>query len=133
MEEGEQGGSLAPIAAAPQRLTGATVWRAHVTLVVGVAFCVVAFWFELGRAESGNSLSWAYVFEWPLLASFAVYMWWKVLHPEATKSERRAKKAPSLAPEYTKMLAAWEDHQRELELEHDAADAEIATEAVDES
>ncbi len=84
----------------------------HVTLLVGLAFCALAFWFELGRAEGGNELSWAYVFEWPLLGGFAVYMWWKVLHGE--RSPRRRTREPGLAPEYEGMLNAWQAHQREL-------------------
>ena len=47
--------------------------------------CVTAFSFELSRAMSGNTLSWAYVFEWPILGLYAVYMWRKILredHPE---------------------------------------------------
>jgi len=69
----------------PRRLRGSAALRAHLTLTLGLALCAVAFWFEIGRAESGNELSWAYVLEWPLLAIFAVYMWWKILHPDAEK------------------------------------------------
>ncbi len=32
---------------------------------------------------SGNTLSWAYVFEWPIFAGYAVYMWWKLIHEGA--------------------------------------------------
>ncbi len=32
------------------------------------------------RALSGNTLSWAYVFEWPIFAGYAVFMWWKLIH-----------------------------------------------------
>ena len=46
----------------------------------GLAVCVGAFVVEVIRALDGNSLSWAYVFEWPILATFAVYMWWNLLH-----------------------------------------------------
>jgi hypothetical protein len=35
---------------------------------------------ELSRALGGHSFSWIYVFEWPLFAGFAVYMWWNLLH-----------------------------------------------------
>jgi H+/Cl- antiporter ClcA len=98
---------------ARSRLTGASALKAHVTLVLGVALCVVAFWFELGRALGGNALSWAYVFEWPLLAGFAVYMWWKVLHPDAAPKRTKEPKA-AVAPEYEGMLAAWQEHQSEL-------------------
>jgi hypothetical protein len=37
---------------------------------------------QLDRAESGNSLSWAYTFEWPLFAIFAVYFWVKTIRDE---------------------------------------------------
>ena len=31
---------------------------------------------------SGNSLSWAYAFEWPFFSGYAVYMWWKLVHEQ---------------------------------------------------
>ena len=37
---------------------------------------------QLHRAESGNELSWAYTFEWPLFAIFGVYFWIKSLRDE---------------------------------------------------
>jgi len=37
---------------------------------------------QLHRAESGNDLSWAYTFEWPLFAIFGVYFWAKTLRDE---------------------------------------------------
>ena len=40
------------------------------------ALCV----WQLRRALGGNGLSWAYVFEWPFFASYAVYMWWRFVH-----------------------------------------------------
>lgn len=98
---------------ARSRLRGAAAVKAHVTLTLGLLLCAAAFWFEVGRALGGNELSWAYVFEWPLLAGFAVYMWWKVLHPDvAARPQRKPKKG--LAPEYSGMLAAWEQHQSEV-------------------
>lgn len=95
------------------RLNSASALKTHVTLVGGLAICAAAFWFELRRAEGGNELSWAYVFEWPLLGLFAIYMWWKLLHPEFRL--RRAAKKPAIAPEYEGMLAAWQDEVRRLE------------------
>ena len=67
-------------AAGRRRLHGAPAVRLHLTLAVGLALCISAFIFEVGRALGGNSLSWAYVFEWPIFAVFAVYMWWNLLH-----------------------------------------------------
>jgi len=53
------------------------------------AFAVVAFFgmlwlgdWQLHRAESGNELSWAYTFEWPLFAIFGAYFWVKTLRDE---------------------------------------------------
>ena len=106
------------------RLRGAGAARAHLTLLLGLAFCALAFWFELRRAESGNSLSWAYVFEWPLLGGFAIYMWWKMIHPdEAARAVAREKKA-TIAPEFNGMLEAWQVHQRELELSREDTTSE---------
>ena len=60
--------------------------RLHaVILVVVPAFMALCIW-QIDRATSGNELSWAYVFEWPFFAAYAVYMWWRLLHavPEGT-------------------------------------------------
>jgi hypothetical protein len=50
---------------------------------------VVSFWgmlwlgdWQLHRALSGNGLSWAYTFEWPLFACFAVVFWAKTIKDE---------------------------------------------------
>jgi hypothetical protein len=50
---------------------------------------VVAFWgmlwlgdWQLHRALAGNGLSWAYTFEWPLFAGFAVVFWAKTIRDE---------------------------------------------------
>jgi hypothetical protein len=37
---------------------------------------------QLHRAESGNGLSWAYTFEWPIFAVFAVVFWAKTIRDE---------------------------------------------------
>jgi hypothetical protein len=54
----------------------------HLGLVLVGLLCVSGFIFELLRASSGNSLSWAYVFEWPIFGSYGVYMWRKLLNDE---------------------------------------------------
>ena len=50
-----------------------------VILIVVPSFMALCVW-QISRAVGGNSLSWAYVFEWPLFAGYAVYMWWRILH-----------------------------------------------------
>ena len=58
-----------------------------VILVVVPAFMALCVW-QITRALGGNSLSWAYVFEWPIFAGYAVYMWWRFVHeaPEDTQA-----------------------------------------------
>lgn len=107
---------------APERLRGAAAIRAHLVLLLGLAFCVLAFWFELGRALGGNGLSWAYVFEWPLLGVFAVYMWWNIIHPDREKGRKHKTEKPPVAPEFNSMLVAWEERQRELAAAQEAHD-----------
>jgi hypothetical protein len=53
------------------------------------AFAVVAvigmLWlgdWQFHRAESGNALSWAYTFEWPIFAIFGVVFWAKTIRDE---------------------------------------------------
>jgi hypothetical protein len=50
-----------------------------VILVIVPAFAALCIW-QVHRALGGNSLSWAYVFEWPFFAGYAIYMWWRFLH-----------------------------------------------------
>jgi hypothetical protein len=60
--------------------------RLHlVILVIVPTFAGLCAW-QVDRALSGNDLSWAYVFEWPFFAGYAVYMWWRFLH-EAPRSD----------------------------------------------
>ncbi|HEY6276751.1 MAG TPA: hypothetical protein VIX86_10510 [Streptosporangiaceae bacterium] len=51
---------------------------------------------QLRRAESGNALSWAYTFEWPLFAIFAVFFWIKTIRDEA-HPEEEAGPAPEVS------------------------------------
>lgn len=46
--------------------------------------CLALGWWQVTRALSGNTLSWAYVFEWPIFAGYAVFMWWKLTHDQPT-------------------------------------------------
>ncbi len=95
------GGEARADAGAPR----ASVVKTHATLAIGLLICAAAFWVEVRRAIGGNALSWAYVFEWPLLAGFAVYMWWRILHPASARAEK------PVAPEFASMLRAWEEHR----------------------
>lgn len=45
--------------------------------------CLAATYWQVERALGGNGLSWAYVFEWPFFAGYAVFMWRRLLHEAA--------------------------------------------------
>jgi DNA-binding transcriptional regulator of glucitol operon len=58
-------------------------WLAwHAFAVLATAGMLYLGDWQLHRAESGNELSWAYTFEWPLFAIFGVYFWLKSLRDE---------------------------------------------------
>ncbi len=61
------------------------------------AFAVVAAWgmlwlgdWQFHRAESGNALSWAYTFEWPIFTIFGVIFWGKTIVDEWHQQTARA-------------------------------------------
>ncbi|MEU5938695.1 hypothetical protein ABZ807_05825 [Micromonospora sp. NPDC047548] len=49
----------------------------HVALVVLVVGFLALGWWQISRAASGNTLSWAYAVEWPIFAGFVVFVWWR--------------------------------------------------------
>ncbi len=61
----------------------------HVTLLVLLPAFAWLTWWQLERALGGNTLSWAYTFEWPLFAIYAVYVWWQLIHDHTTAVTRR--------------------------------------------
>ena len=54
----------------------------HVLMVVSLAGMLWLGDWQFHRALAGNSLSWAYTFEWPLFAGFAVVFWVKTIRDE---------------------------------------------------
>lgn len=54
----------------------------HALMVVCVLGMLALGDWQLRRAESGNALSWAYTFEWPIFAGFAVVFWAKTIRDE---------------------------------------------------
>ena len=54
----------------------------HATLLVLLPVFAWLTWWQLTRALAGNTLSWAYTFEWPLFAGYAVYVWWQLIHDQ---------------------------------------------------
>ena len=74
----------------------------HVFVLLSVLGMLWLGNWQLRRAESGNALSWAYTFEWPLFAIFAVVFWVKTIrdevHPPAQAGPRDAVALPGGIP-----------------------------------
>jgi len=103
----------------------------HVALIAWLTMCVVAAWWQVGRAVTGNSLSFLYAIEWPCFAVLGFFGWWALLHVEKPtaeqEDERRAyeerMRAEALAARESEnvagasedpQLAAYNDHLAEL-------------------
>jgi hypothetical protein len=80
------------------------IFRIHLGLVLAELICIPAFVIEIMRALGGNELSWAYVFEWPLFAVYAVYMWSKMLRQERGQEKPKRRRPPD---EEDPRLAEW--------------------------
>jgi hypothetical protein len=82
--------TAAPVPATVAERTGPT-WRFLLTprWLGWHLLMVVSFWgmlwlgdWQFHRAMSGNALSWAYTFEWPLFAGFVVVFWARTIRDE---------------------------------------------------
>jgi hypothetical protein len=57
-------------------------------MILLVATMAGLTWWQASRALSGNTLSYVYAFEWPLLAGVVVYMWWDMMHERPDRGGR---------------------------------------------
>jgi hypothetical protein len=69
-------------------------WHAFI-VVSAVGMLWLGDW-QLHRAETGNALSWAYTFEWPVFAIFGVVFWGKTIFDEWRQPGGAAKQAEAL-------------------------------------
>ncbi|HSZ35796.1 MAG TPA: hypothetical protein VK773_01795 [Acidimicrobiales bacterium] len=100
-----------------------TVWlsrravKLHAVILVVVPACMALCVWQIYRAVDGNSLSWAYVFEWPLFAGYAIYMWWRFVHekPEAAP-QAASENGNADAAQQSKVPGAPEAAEEEAEL-----------------
>ena len=116
----------------PAAAESAPVWRFLITprwlgwhALMVVAFCGMLWlgdW-QFRRAMAGNGLSWAYTFEWPLFAVFAVVFWAKTIRDEFRI--RRGGGAGTAAAEETELPAGLGIRQAEQPGD-DAEDEELA-------
>jgi hypothetical protein len=87
--------------------------RLHATAFLVVAACLILGWWQLERALSGNTLSWAYTIEWPFFGGYAIFMWWKLLHEDPAGRPLRAR--AGLRP--AKLNRSKPDHSSENQAE----------------
>ncbi|HEY1222247.1 MAG TPA: hypothetical protein VGE75_01980 [Acidimicrobiales bacterium] len=100
----------------------------HFCLVLWVAMCAVAAWWQVSRAVQGNSLSYMYSIEWPCFGVLGVLGWYAMLNMEKVtedqeaarreyeqqkRAEARAARAQSEQTE-DPALAAYNDHLADL-------------------
>lgn len=79
----------------------------HLGVLVMAPGCMLAFWWQLHRALAGNNLSWAYTFEWPFFAAFAVVAWWQLLHDDPETVGRRGLERTRAASGLRDEAPAW--------------------------
>ena len=78
-----------------KRLWTPTWIARHVLTVVVVAGFLALGWWQISRAIAGNTLSWAYAFEWPIFAGFVVFIWFReARHTLGGESASVADEAP---------------------------------------
>ena len=65
----------------------------HLVVVLVVPGFLGLAWWQLNRALNGNSLSWAYTFEWPFFAGYALFVWWKMVHDQPGAPDAQARMA----------------------------------------
>ena len=59
----------------------------HFLLVTVVPGCLLAGWWQVHRALSGNLLSYFYSLEWPIFAVLGVIAWWQLVHDQPGASD----------------------------------------------
>ncbi len=99
----------------------------HLALILWVLVCALAAWWQVGRAIQGNSLSFLYSIEWPVIGVLGILGWYSMLnmekvseHKEKARREYEEKmRADALAArraaeEEDPTLAAYNDHLADL-------------------
>jgi DNA-binding transcriptional regulator of glucitol operon len=99
----------------------------HFALIFWLLLCALAAWWQVGRAIQGNSLSYLYAIEWPVIGVLGILGWYSMLnmeqigeHKEKARREYEEKmRADALAARRATeaedpTLAAYNDHLANL-------------------
>jgi DNA-binding transcriptional regulator of glucitol operon len=100
----------------------------HFCLILWMAMCATAAWWQVGRAIGGNSLSYIYAIEWPCFGVLGILGWYALLNMDkvtASQEERRREyeeemRAQAFAARQASIeeedptLAAYNDHLASL-------------------
>jgi hypothetical protein len=77
-----------------------------VTLAVVLPAFAGLFWWQVQRVRQGNTLSWAYVFEWPFFAGYAVYLWWHLVHDQPGPVDADVGRSPDVRRQDEEVIGA---------------------------
>lgn len=108
--------------------------RYHVPLLVGIAVCTFAGWFELSRARDGHTIAWVYAVEWPCFAVAGTVIWWRIITnrddpglggPDTTAASRQRAVDTGIA-EDDPGLVAWHKYLRDVRHRDQAREANSA-------
>ena len=64
----------------------------HLSLIFWLGLCVLAAWWQVGRAVEGNSLSYFYAIEWPVFGVLGVLGWYALLNMEKVTADEQAER-----------------------------------------
>jgi DNA-binding transcriptional regulator of glucitol operon len=93
----------------------------HCALIFWIALCALAAWWQVGRAVEGNSLSFLYAIEWPLIGVMGFVGWYSMLNIEnVSESKERAWR------EYEEKMRADAQMARELAATREGEDPSLA-------
>ena len=70
------------MAAVRERWLSGRAVSLHVAVLVMVPGCAIAAWWQVGRAQDGNPLSYLYSVMWPVFAILSLYFWWMLIHTD---------------------------------------------------
>lgn len=104
-------------------------WQLDLPLAVVLTLCAVITVIEYTRATEGVWRAWIYLFEWPMIGAFAIWIWYRFKHESGGGFVRRWRErvaamapdaadlegAPAPPPEPADLeLEAWRAYQRSV-------------------